>query len=119
MRSSTKAERDRQRRLAIHGEAWYLANLLLLPGIAFAVQVVLWRRHRQRSPGPGLDQLRRSVLTSVAAGAALAGVALFSWLLFGPTPAGWAALLLLAICVHTGFVLLGLLRLAHALNLRG
>ena len=118
MRSSATAERGLQRRLAISGEAWYLANLLLLPGIAFAVQVVLWRRHRHRSPGPGLDRLRRSLLTSLAAGAAVSGVALGSWLLFGFTPAGWAALLLAAICVHTGFVLLGLLRLAEALNLR-
>lgn len=118
MRSSKSPEPRRQRRLAISGEAWYLVNLLLLPGIGFAVQVVLWRRHRHRSPGPGLERLRRSWVTSLAAGGAVAGVTALAWLLFGFTPAGWAALLLGVICVHTGFVLLGLLRLAEALNLR-
>lgn len=119
MRSSRTAERGLQRRLAIRGEAWYLVNLLLLPGIGFAVQVLLWRRHRHSSPGPGLERLRRSWLTSLAAGGAVAGVTALAWLAFGFTPAGWAALLLGVICVHTGFVLLGLLRLAEALNLRG
>ena len=118
MRSSARTERGGERRLAIRAEVWYLVNLLALPGIGFLAQLYLLRRHRARADGPGLQHLRRATWTSVAAGAGVLGSIGIAWWLFGTSPAGWTGMILAGVCVHTAFVLLGLLRLAQALNLR-
>ncbi len=103
------------RRLAISAEALFLANLLVLPGLAFALLVMLWWRTR---PAPPLADchLRQTLAASLWAGGLLilfvAGVLLVSDF---HNPATWVFVILYVTTVHAGLVLCGALGMARAL----
>lgn len=103
------------RRLAVRAQALYLANLLILPGLAFAA--LLWLR-RRRAGVPLLAQahLDAALHASLWALALLPGVAGLLVLVAGPrAPATWMTLILWVVSMHTALVLWGLLALAAAL----
>jgi uncharacterized Tic20 family protein len=102
-------------RLATAAEILYLANLLILPGVAVLILVVLAWRKRQAGPlaAAHLDQ---AVRASLWAGLLLVGVnALILWIA-GLTAAAWAAVILCFTVCHATLVLLGVVGLVKAMN---
>lgn len=102
--------------LAVLAESLYLVNLLLAPGLAFAVLVWLWLRHRHSAPPLARNHLHQATFVSVAAGvliACLSGVivGLGGW----HSPWTWVAVLTYFICIHGTLVMLGMVALAKAM----
>lgn len=102
--------------LAVMAEALYLVNLLLLPGIAFIVLLVLyWKRVRQ-VPALARCHLEQTLLASLWAGILLI-VANGVILLLGGYDAAytWVVLVLYFTTAHTTLVILGTIGLAKAM----
>lgn len=102
--------------LAVLAESLYLVKLLLAPGLAFAVLVWLWLRHRHSAPPLARSHLRQATFVSVVAGvliACLSGVIVgfggWRW------PWTWVAVLTYFVCIHGALVLLGMFALAKAM----
>jgi hypothetical protein len=97
-------------------EVLYLANLLLLPGIAFLVLLVLYYRNIGRAAALPAGHLRQTVAASLWAGALLV-VANLSIVLLGGyrSPHTWVVVIIYFTTCHSTLVLLGVLGLARAL----
>ncbi len=102
--------------LAITAEVLYLANLLLLPGIAFLALLALWARRRHDSPLLARCHLLQTVAASLWAGGLLI-VANAAIILLGgyQQPSTWVVVILYFTMFHSTFVLLGVLGLAKAM----
>jgi len=102
--------------LAVLAESLYLANLLVAPGLAFAVLWWLWRKHRLSAPPLARQHLRQALWVSVVAGGLIVGlctaiVALGGW----RGPGTWVLVLTYFICIHGTLVLLGMVGLSKAM----
>jgi hypothetical protein len=102
--------------LAVLAESLYLVNLLVAPGLAFAVLVWLWLRHRHSAPPLARSHLRQATFVSVVAGVLIAClsvviVALGGW----RWPYTWVVVLTYFVCIHGALVLLGMFALAKAM----
>lgn len=108
------AETERARAISAH--ALYLANLLLLPGLAF---VVLWwyRRHWAVAASAALRQhLDQAFGAALWSGALIVLVSLLLVLLGGlQQPATWVLLILYFTVIHAALVLLGAYALSRAM----
>lgn len=102
--------------LATAAEALYLINLLLLPGVAFAVLLVLYARHARTAPALARCHLRQTLSASLWAGVLL-GVANVVIVLLGGyrAPYTWVVVVLYFTTAHATLVLLGTLGLAKAM----
>lgn len=103
--------------LAVAAEALYLANLLLLPGIAFLALLALYLKHRRLDTPPLANcHLQQTLRASLWAGSLLILVSALVLILggFGST-ATWVVLILYVTCCHSSLVLLGIIGLAKAL----
>jgi hypothetical protein len=102
--------------LAVTAEVLYLANLLLLPGIAFFALLALWARHRHDAPPLARCHLHQTLAASLWAGALLV-VANAAIILLGGyrQPSTWIIVILYFTLFHSTFVLLGVLGLAKAM----
>jgi hypothetical protein len=101
---------------AVQAEALYLINLLLLPGLAFLLLLVLFRRHRDSADPLVRGHVRQAFAASLLAGLLLTGVPALIALAGDLTqPGTWMVLLLSFVCCHGALVLLGVLGLARAL----
>jgi hypothetical protein len=102
--------------LAAVAEALYLANLLLLPGLAFLILLVLFIQHRQRAPALARCHLRQAVSGSLWAGILLVVANLVIFALGGyAAPYTWVVVVLYFTTAHASLVLLGMLGLAKAM----
>lgn len=102
--------------LAVLAESLYLANLLVAPGLAFAVLCWLWLKHRSSAPPLARQHLRQTLWVSVVAGALIVGlsgalVALGGW----QGPWTWVVVLTYFVCIHGTLVLLGMVGLSKAM----
>lgn len=101
--------------LAVAAEALYLANLLLLPGIAFLALLWLWWRCHAAGP------LARSHLVQTVSASLWAGVVLVvanvAIILFGgyDSAAVWVVVVLYFTVCHSTLVLFGAFGLSKAL----
>jgi hypothetical protein len=102
-------------RLAITAEGLYLANLLLLPGLAFAVLLWLFLRHREAAP-LAREHLRQTLAASLWAGGLLV-VANLVIITLGGYRSGhtWMVVILYFVVCHSSLVLLGMVGLSKAL----
>lgn len=102
--------------LAVMAEVLYLTNLLLLPGVAFVVLLVLYRRHGKTAPPLARCHLRQTLAGSLWAGVLLI-VANGLIVLFGGyhAPGTWVILVLYFTTCHASLVLLGVLGLSKAM----
>ncbi len=102
--------------LAVIAESLYLVNLLLVPGIAFVILLVLaWLRLRS-APPLAACHLRQTLSASLWAGVALVIVNALIILFGGYTAAHtWLIVILYFTIGHSTFVLLGILGLARAM----
>ena len=102
--------------LAIAAESLYLANLLLIPGIAFLILLVLYFKHHGETPPLALCHLEQTFSASLWAGVLLVIVNLFIILLGGyDGPYTWLLVILYFTVCHSTLILLGMLGLAKAL----
>lgn len=109
------APTDADRRRAVLAESLYLANLLVLPGLAFAALVWLWWRTDATLP-LARDHLRQTLAGSLWAGALIVGLSAAILVFVGIHSVwAWLAVLLYAITFHATLVLFGMVGLARAL----
>jgi hypothetical protein len=102
--------------LAVAAECLYLANLLLLPGIAFLVLAVLFLRSDASAPPLAAAHLEQTFSATLWAGILLVVVNVAIVLLGGYRGAyTWTLVILYFTVCHSALVLLGMLGLAKAL----
>lgn len=102
--------------LAVAAESLYLANLLLLPGLAFLVLLRLYLNRRNDAPPLAIGHLRQTLSASVWAGALLI-IANLLIIALGGYDSGWTwvIVVLYFTTAHTTLVVFGILGLARAL----
>jgi hypothetical protein len=101
---------------AVFAETLYLVNLLLAPGLAFVLLLLLFRRHRDSANALVRGHVRQAFAASLAAGLLLVGVP--GLIALGGDlgqPGTWTWLLLYFVCCHAALVMLGVLALARVL----
>lgn len=107
---------DDGRNLAVIAEALYLANLLLLPGIAFAILFWLWRKNRHTASLLARQHLRQATFVSLYGGLLIvsltaiflaAGGLHWEWT--------WVLVIMYFTCVHSTLVIFGMFGLAKAM----
>jgi hypothetical protein len=103
--------------LAVLAESLYLINLLLLPGLAFAVLFALWLKNKDSAPPLARQHLRQTTFVSLVGGfliVALSGLILalggldWAWT--------WVVLVLYFTCIHSTLVLFGMYGLIKAMS---
>ena len=105
--------------LAVAAEVLFLVNLMIVPGIAFVVLVVLWWRHRDGGPALVRNHLTQTVVASLWGGAMLVGVSVAIFLLGGFTnPWSWVVGVLYFVCFHAMLILFGVIGLSRAMLAR-
>ena len=104
------------REIAVAAEALYLANLMIIPGIAFVALLVLWFRERQRAPELARNHLGQTLAASLWAGALLV-VANAAIILAGgyDSPYTWIIVILYFTTCHSTLIFCGAIGLAKAL----
>ena len=102
--------------LAVTAEGLYLTNLLLMPGLAFVVLLVLYRRHYKTAPPLARCHLRQTMAGSLWAGVLLILANGLILALGGyHAPSTWVILILYFTTCHASLVLLGVLGLSKAM----
>jgi uncharacterized Tic20 family protein len=102
--------------LAVAAESLYLVNLLLAPGLAFAVLVWLYLRRVNTAPPLARCHLRQTLSASLWAGVLLIAANAVIIVLGGYTaPYTWVVAVLYFLCCHAALVMFGALGLAKAL----
>lgn len=101
--------------LAIVAEALFLANLLILPIVAFAALFWLWRT-RSDAPPLARSHLRQTFFVSLRGGALIAALTV-AFIAFGGLQWAWTWVLVILYftCVHSTLVVCGMLGLARAM----
>lgn len=102
--------------LAVVAEALYLTNLLLAPGIAFVVLLVVYVRHIHTAPPLAACHLRQTLSASVWAGVVLVVINLLIIAMGGYDSSWtWMIVILYFTLCHSALVLLGTVGLARAM----
>lgn len=102
--------------LAVLVEALYLANLLLAPGVAFAVLAWLYMKHISSTAPLAQCHLRQTLSASLWAGVLLIVANAVILALGGyRAPYTWVIVVLYFVTCHSTLVLLGTLGLARAM----
>lgn len=104
-------------RLAVLAESLYLANLLLLPGLAFAALAWLYLHRHGTAPRLARAHLRQALSASLWAGVLLVLVNLVILLLGGYQGVHtWVIVILYFTFIHSTLVVLGMVGLAKAMS---
>jgi uncharacterized membrane protein len=113
----TQSESPPGTTLAVAAESLYLVNLMLLPGLAFLVLLVLFFKHQRGTPPLALSHLEQTFSASLWGGILLVVVNAFI-ILFGgyEGPNTWVIVILYFTICHSCLILLGMLGLAKALS---
>jgi uncharacterized membrane protein len=102
--------------LAVLAESLFLINLMLLPGIAFAILAGLWLKHRDSAPPLARQHLRQATLVSLWGGALIVVLGAIIILAGGLAAAWtWVVLILYFTCIHSTLILLGMYALIKAM----
>ena len=110
------AEPDEGFWLAVAAEALYLANLLLLPGIAFLVLLWLWWRFREKAGPLASAHLAQTLSASLWGGVLLVLVNLLILLLGSyHGPHVWVVVITYFTLMHSSLVVFGAYSLAKAM----
>ena len=103
-------------RLATTAELRFLRNLLLAPGIAFVVLLVLYRRHAKTAPALASDHLRQTLSASIWAGILLIVPTVVIITLGGINSSmTWIILIPYFTTCHAALILLGVFGLTKAM----
>jgi len=100
----------------VAAEVLYLANLLLLPGLAFIALLVVYVRRIRTAPKLAACHLRQTLSASLWAGALLLAANIIILLLGGyRSPNTWMVVIIYFTTCHATLVLLGVMGLAKAM----
>ena len=103
--------------LATTAEALYLANLLILPGLAFLILVAIYLRRRRDAPPLALSHLQQTLAASLWAGGLLV---LVNALILAAGGYGavwtWVVVIIYFTVCHATLVLLGVVGLTKAMT---
>ena len=102
--------------LAVWAESLYLCNLLLVPGVCFALLLWLYFKHRESAPALALCHIRQTIAGSLWA-AMLLGVVTIVVVALSDynSEATWVVVITYFVCFHSTLVMLGVLGLAKAM----
>jgi uncharacterized Tic20 family protein len=110
-----KLEED-GRDLAIIAESLYLANLLLVPGICFAILFWLWLKHKDTASPLARQHLKQTTFVSLYGGlmiftlsAIVIGLGGLEW------EWTWVMVIMYFTCIHSTLVMFGMFALAKAM----
>jgi len=113
--SADKPGNDGQN-LAVIAEGLFLANLLVAPGIAFAVLFWLWRKNRETAPQLARQHLRQATFVSLYGGILIVTLtALFLAVGGLHWEWTWVVVILYFTCIHSTLVMFGMFGLAKAM----
>ena len=102
--------------LAVLAESLFLINLMLLPGIAFAILAGLWLKHRDSAPPLARQHLHQATLVSLWGGALIVVLGAVIVLAGGLDAAWtWVVLVLYFTAIHSTLILLGMYALIKAM----
>ncbi len=102
--------------LAVLAAALFLINLLLAPGIAFAVLLWLWLRHKDSAPLLARQHLKQTTFVSLWGGLLLVTLTALLILVGGLAwEYTWVLVILYFTCIHSTLVLFGVFALTKAM----
>ncbi|MES9842137.1 MAG: hypothetical protein ABW134_16410 [Candidatus Thiodiazotropha endolucinida] len=102
--------------MAVTAESLYLANLLLIPGIAFAILLAIYFRQGKSLPPLARSHLEQTFSASLWAGVLLVIVNVVILLLGGYDGAyTWMVVIIYFTVCHSTLILIGMLGLAKAM----
>ena len=103
-------------RLAIAAEAFFLANLMIMPVIGFLIIVLLWLRYRSHPSPIVRNHLQQTLFASIWGGIILIGVVGIIFISGGfGQPISWLIAILYFVCVHATLILFGIIGLNRAI----
>ena len=104
------------RDLAILAESLYLANILLVPGICFAILFWLWLKHKDTASPLARQHLKQTTFVSLYGGlmiftlsAIVIGLGGLEW------EWTWVMVIMYFTCIHSTLVMFGMFALAKAM----
>ena len=102
--------------LAVTAQSLYLLNLMLAPGLAFVLLLLLYRFNRGRADALAMNHLSQTVGVSLV-GAALIIVATAVLLILGGLDSGyiWMVVILYYTFIHSSLILMGVMGLVKAM----
>lgn len=107
---------DKGQRLAVLAQALYLGNLLVAPGLAFAVLLWLWFKHKDSAPLLARQHLAQATFVSVVGGVLIVCISAVLIAMGGLNwPGTWVVVITYFVCIHGVLVLLGMFALAKAM----
>ena len=102
--------------LAVLAEALFLINLLLAPGIAFAILLWLWLRYKDSAPPLARRHLKQATFVSLWGGLLIVSLTALFILVGGLYwEYTWVAVILYFTCIHSTLVLFGMYGLIKAM----
>ena len=102
--------------LAVIAEALFLANLLVAPGVCFAVLLWLWQRNKGDAPRLARQHLKQATYVSLWGGLLIVTlITLFIALGGLHQEWTWVAVIMYFTCIHSTLVLFGMFALVKAL----
>ncbi|MES9831846.1 MAG: hypothetical protein ABW139_06335 [Candidatus Thiodiazotropha sp. DIVDIV] len=102
--------------MAVTAESLYLANLLLIPGLAFAILVYLHFKHARKLPPLARSHFQQTLSASIWAGILLVIINFLILLLGGYNGAyTWMIIIIYFTVCHSTLILIGMLGLAKAM----
>lgn len=102
--------------LAVLAEALFLINLLLAPGIAFAILLWLWLKNKDSAPPLARQHLKQATFVSLWGGLLIVSLTALFILVGGLYwEYTWVAVILYFTCIHSTLVLFGMYALIKAL----
>lgn len=110
-----KPEED-GRDLAIIAESLYLANLLLVPGIGFAILFWLWLKHKDTASPLARQHLKQTAFVSLYGGLMIFTLSAIVIALGGlEWEWTWVMVIMYFTCIHSTLVMFGMFALAKAM----
>lgn len=102
--------------LAVKAESLYLVNLMLMPGVAFALLLLLYWLNRKQADALAMNHLAQTVGVSVTGGVVIM-VASALFIIQGGADSGytWMAVLLYFTFIHSSLILMGVMGLVKAM----
>jgi uncharacterized Tic20 family protein len=102
--------------LAVLAEALFLINLLLAPGIGFAILLWLWLKNKDSAPPLARQHLKQATFVSLYGGLLIVSLSALFILVGGLRHEyTWVAVILYFTCIHSTLVLFGMYGLIKAL----
>ena len=104
------------RDLAIIAESLYLANLLLVPGICFAILFWLWLKHKVTASPLARQHLKQTTFVSLYGGLMIFTLSAIVIALGGlEWEWTWVMVIMYFTCIHSTLVMFGMFALAKAM----